>query len=181
MNSKAGSSRPLVVCLHGSAGDSGMWENLNQSCRGRCKVLAPRLEGQGQHPLADDVESVLRQIGFSREPFHLVSHGRGAGVAAGIANLYPERIASCIMYEPAGITPALARGLRVPVQILSGTRSWEAARRMAEHIAERVNGANLLKIFGLRHMAPLTHPDLVNSIILDYILPLEMPGQAVAA
>jgi pimeloyl-ACP methyl ester carboxylesterase len=75
----------------------------------------------------------------------------------------------------------LEQGLRVPVQVLSGTRSWQAARQLAEGVAERVAGARLLKLVGLRHMAPLTHPHLVNAVILDYILPLDMPGQAVAA
>ena len=181
MNDQNTPQRPLVVCLHGSAGDSGMWQSFREAARGRCRVIAPRLPGLGQQPLADDVASVLEQTGFTRAPFHLVAHGRGAAVAAGIANLYPERVASLVAYEPAGLSRMLEQGLRVPVQVLSGTRSWQAARQLAEGVAERVAGARLLKLVGLRHMAPLTHPHLVNAVILDYILPLDMPGQAVAA
>ena len=38
--------------------------------------------------------------------------------------------------------------------------------------------SSLLRLFGMRHMAPLTHPHLVNAVILDYLLPARMPGEA---
>jgi len=78
MNDQNTLQRPLVVCLHGSAGDSGMWQSFREAARGRCRVIAPCLPGLGQQPLADDVASALGQTGFTREPFHLVAHGRGA-------------------------------------------------------------------------------------------------------
>ena len=180
MKDQNSAQRPLVVCLHGSAGDSGMWHSFRKAARGRCRVIAPRLPGLGHQPLADDVASVLVQTRFAHEPFHLVAHGRGAAVAAGVANLAPERVASLVAYEPAGLSCALEQGLRIPVQVLSGTHSWRAARQRAEGVAERVAGARLLKLVGLRHMAPLTHPHCVNAVILDYILPVNMPGPGVA-
>jgi hypothetical protein len=39
----------------------------------------------------------------------------------------------------------------------------------------------LLKLVGLRHMAPATHPHVFNPIVLDYILPVSMPEQVRAA
>jgi pimeloyl-ACP methyl ester carboxylesterase len=93
----------------------------------------------GQHALADDVASVLRQIGVTRRPFHIVAHSRGAAVAASIASLYPERVESIVCYEPAGISESVARNLDVPVQLLCGTRSWQMARRVAERTAELIS------------------------------------------
>jgi len=172
---------PLVVCLHGSASNSGMWRDFKELVRDRARVIAPDLPGLGQHALSDDVQSVLRQVGGSSRTFHIVAHARGAAVAACIATLYPERVASIVCYEPAGISRFLARGLSTPVRLLCGTRSWEAARRTAERTTERIAGAQLLKMVGLRHMAPLTHPHIVNPVLLDFILPVQMPDQFKAA
>jgi pimeloyl-ACP methyl ester carboxylesterase len=178
---KTKNTRPVLVCLHGSASNGGMWRDLRKLVRDRATVITPDLPGLGQHALTDDVESALRQVGRTGRPFHIIAHGRGAAVAACIANLYPERVASIVCYEPAGITQTLARGLRTPFQALCGTRSWEVARRVAERTADLVSDARLLKLVGLRHMAPLTHPHIVNPVILDFVLPVIMPDQFKAA
>jgi len=173
--------RPTLVCLHGSASNSGMWREFRELVRDRATVITPELPGLGQHALSDDVELALRQIAQTGRPFHIIAHGRGAAVAACIANLYPERVASIVCYEPAGITQTLARGLMMPFQMLCGTRSWDVARRVTERTAEFVAHARLLKLVGLRHMAPLTHPHIVNPVLLDFVLPVAMPDQFKAA
>jgi pimeloyl-ACP methyl ester carboxylesterase len=111
MSRKETAERPVVVCLHGSAGNSGMWIEFRNAVRSRAIVITPDLPGVGQHALADDVASVLRQIGVTRRPFHIVAHSRGAAVAASIASLYPERVESIVCYEPAGISESVARNL----------------------------------------------------------------------
>jgi len=139
------------------------------------------LSGQGRNALTEDAESALRQIGADRRRFHIVAHGRGCAVAACITALYPERVASLVFYEPAGISRSLARRIESPLRVLCGTRTWRAARRAAGTLAELVDEANLLKLVGMRHMAPLTHPHVVNAVIVDYLLPVIMPGEARAA
>jgi pimeloyl-ACP methyl ester carboxylesterase len=181
MNEENIAKRPVIVCLHGSASNSNMWDELRSEVRGRATVITPDLAGIGKRALADDVASVLRQIGVTRKPFHIVAHSRGAAIAACIASLYPERVASLVCYEPAGVSPFVARSLDVPFQLLCGTRSWQVARRVAEKTAELVSHARLLKLVGLRHMAPVTHPHVFNPIVLDFILPVSMPDQARAA
>ena len=181
MNYKETAERPVVVCLHGSASNSGMWQEFRDAVRGRARVITPDLPGVGQHALTDDVALVLRKIGVTHRPFHIVAHARGAAVAACIASLYPERVESIVCYEPAGISEFVARNLDVPVQLLCGTRSWQMARRVAERTAELISHARLLKLVGLRHMAPATHPHVFNPIVLDYILPVSMPEQVRAA
>ena len=181
MNQENSAERPVVVCLHGSASNSNMWDEFRSEVRSRATVITPELPGMGQRALADDVASVLRQIGVTRKPFHIVAHSRGAAIAACIGSLYPERVASLVCYEPAGVSRFVARSLDVPVQLLCGTRSWGAARRVAEKTAELIAKACLLKLVGLRHMAPVTHPHVINPIILDYILPVSMPEQVRAA
>lgn len=173
--------RPVLVCLHGSASNSGMWRDFKNLVRDRAMIITPDLPGQGQHALSNDVRSVLRQVGTISRPFHIIAHARGAAVAAGIAMLHPERVASIVCYEPTGISQVLARRLKTPVRLLSGTRSWAAARRAAERTADLVADARLLKMVGLRHMAPLTHPHIVYPVFLDLVLPVVMPDPFRAA
>jgi len=174
-------AHPVLVCLHGSASNSGMWRDFKNRVRDRAIIIAPDLPGQGQQALADDVRLVLRQVETISRPFHIVAHARGAAVAAHIAMLCPERVASIVCYEPTGISRFLAQRLRTPVRLLSGTRSWVAARRVTERTADLIADARLLKMVGLRHMAPLTHPHIVNPVFLDYVLPIAMPDQFKAA
>lgn len=173
--------RPVLVCLHGSASSSAMWRDFKNLVRDRATVITPDLTGQGPRALADDVQTVLRQIETLSRPFHIVAHARGAAIAACVATLYPKRVASIVCYEPTGISPFQAKRLRMPVRLLSGTRSWVAARQVAEKTAAHVADARLLKMVGLRHMAPLTHPHLVNPVFLDFVLPVAMPDQFKAA
>jgi pimeloyl-ACP methyl ester carboxylesterase len=181
MSEENTAERPVIVCLHGGASNSNMWDDFRSEVRGRATVITPDLPGMGKQALSDDVASVLLQIGVTRQPFHIVAHARGAAIAACIASLYPERVASLICYEPVGVSPFVARTLDVPLQLLCGTRSWQAARRVAERTAELVAHARLLKLVGLRHMAPITHPHVFNPITLDFILPVSMPDQVRAA
>ena len=174
-------SNPVIICLHGGASSAAMWGALRQAVRKRARVVTPELSGLGPYALSDDVRTVLRFVTDLRRPIHLVTHGRGAAVAACIANLYPDRVASIVMYEPAGVTAKLARGIRAPVQVLCGTRSWRVAQGVAERLVNWLAEGRLLKLFGLRHMAPVTRPHFVNPVILDFVLPVEMAGQPVAA
>lgn len=175
------SSRPVVVCLHGSASRGDVWAPLSQAARDRVTVIAPELHGRGPQSVTDDASAVLAQVGPRAQTIHLVAHGRGSAVAACIAAIHPERVASIVLYEPAGVSVPLARRVEAPVRVLCGTRTWNAARHAAETLVESLRDASLLKLVGLRHMAPLTHPQVVNNVILDYILPVAMPGPARAA
>lgn len=189
MNQEKAKGRPVIVCLHGSASNSAMWREFRSAVRERATVITPDLHsddshapGEGhRHALQAEADTVLEAVGKTDGPFHLVAHSRGGAVAACIANRCPERVASIVCYEPAGIAEIMARGLNVPVQVLCGTRSWPAAKRIAEKTTGLVAQARLLKLVGLRHMAPVTHPHVVNPIILDYVLPVSMPEQVRAA
>ena len=164
-------TRTTVVCLHGSAGTSGMWREFIAAVRGRCDVITPDID-------ACDLHSVLAQIDGS---FHLVGHGYGGELALEFAAHYPDRVLSLVLYEPTSAARSPDLAISAPVRLISGTRSWVAARRSVERMAERLPNATLLKLVGLRHMAPLTQPQFISSVILDYILPVTMPEQARAA
>jgi pimeloyl-ACP methyl ester carboxylesterase len=160
--------RPVIVCLHGSASDAGMWQELREAVRGRADVVAPDLFAG---------KDVMQQIEDIRVPFHLVGHGYGGAIAAHIAANNPERVSSMVLYEPTAVDDLPCGRIDVPLRLVSGTRSWESARQNAERLAACFRNSSLLRLFGMRHMAPLTHPRLINAVILDYVLPAVMPGE----
>jgi pimeloyl-ACP methyl ester carboxylesterase len=162
-------NRPVIVCLHGSASDSGMWQGLREAVRGRADVIALDIFTK---------EDVMQQIGDVRGPFHLVGHGYGGAIAARIAAANPERVTSMVLYEPTAVDGLPCGSTDVPLRLVSGTRSWKSAKQNAERLAACFRNSSLLRLFGMRHMAPLTHPRLVNAVILDYLLPVVMPGES---
>lgn len=59
--------------------------------------------------------------------------------------------------------------LAMPVRILCGTRTRRTAKRICERLAERIPGAYMHWLDGLKHMAPLTDGDFVSTIIAELI------------
>ena len=65
-------------------------------------------------------------------------------------------------------TPASAyAAFRFPVQLVTAEKSPLAAKRVMKRLQEAIPNARLATVPGVGHLAPLTHPDLVNPILLD--------------
>jgi pimeloyl-ACP methyl ester carboxylesterase len=72
-----------------------------------------------------------------------------------------------VTYEP---TPLEAfRDLDVPVLLMSGKRSPKSSRAVARLLAETLPHATVIEFEHLGHMAPVTHPDIVNEVIADFL------------
>ncbi len=71
-------------------------------------------------------------------------------------------------------------GLEMPVRIICGTRTRLAAKRVCELMAKQIDGARLLKLVNLQHMAPLTDPHSVNPLLVDFVVPVVEPTAATA-
>lgn len=252
-------TRPIVVCLHGSASNGGQWRSFRKALRGRCRVFTPDLVGYGSRrfradgsfTLQHEVDSIIEQIGDIREPFHLIGHSYGGAVATYFAKQYPQRVRSLIVYEPANFAMLFKEGLQtpasqeirrvraafadgpgtalsrwraarafisywsgakawkslrfaqrssfaavspkvaaefnaivaahdtlsdlsdldMPVKIICGTRTRLAAKRVCELMAKAISHSRLLQLVNLQHMAPLTDPDSVNPLLVDYVVP----------
>jgi pimeloyl-ACP methyl ester carboxylesterase len=61
--------------------------------------------------------------------------------------------------------------LDMPVKIICGTRTRLAAKRVCELMAIQIKDSRLLQLVNLQHMAPVTDPDSVNPLLIDYVLP----------
>lgn len=117
--------QPLAVCLHASASSKGQWRGLVSMLDREIRCVAPDLVGYGEGDpfntrkrfhLRQEVNNVLRQIeeqtGKSNGPLHLIGHSYGGATALQIATMYPERIASLTVYEPAQFLMLFGNGLR---------------------------------------------------------------------
>jgi pimeloyl-ACP methyl ester carboxylesterase len=70
--------------------------------------------------------------------------------------------------------------LDMPVKILCGTRTRHAAKRVCELMAKQIKTSRLLQLVNLEHMAPLTDPDSVNPLLVDFVVPAIQPTAASA-
>lgn len=61
--------------------------------------------------------------------------------------------------------------LEMPVKIVCGTATRDAAKQVCELMAVQIKSSRLLRLVNLRHMAPLTDPDSVNPLLIDYVIP----------
>ena len=104
-----GQGTPLVL-THSSGASRRQWRSLIERLSGRYRVLAPDFHGHGDTPLplehrpitVDDDVAVIRALAdLAGEPFHLVGHSYGAGVAMHAALELRERLVSLTLIEPA--------------------------------------------------------------------------------
>jgi pimeloyl-ACP methyl ester carboxylesterase len=72
------------------------------------------------------------------------------------------------------------RDLDMPVKIICGTRTRLAAKRICQLMAEQIKDCRLLQLVNLQHMAPLTDPDAVNPLLVDYVVPVIAASSASA-
>ena len=97
--------RPILA-LHGSASSGAIWQPLSKSLEGDHIVLAPDLPGYGTNVDMSELDASTR-FGWLGEAicslggeFDLVGHSFGGAVAMVLANQFPDRIRSVILYEP---------------------------------------------------------------------------------
>src|SRR5262245_30726925 len=94
-----------VLLLHCSGSSGAQWRSLIEKMRRRYRVVAPDLIGYGQAApwSGEGAFSLAREAAALRipdEPFHLVGHSYGGGVALHIARTRPDRVLSLTLIEP---------------------------------------------------------------------------------
>lgn len=98
-----------VVCLHSNASTSGQWRGLMDALRPKFRVLAPDSYGAGRSPawpagrkvtLRDEVALLEPVFARAGDPFSLVGHSYGGGVALVAAHIHRKRLRAMVLYEP---------------------------------------------------------------------------------
>ena len=100
-------SGPGVVCIHANASSSSQWRGLMEMLAPRFHVLAPDTYGAGKSPayagnisLRDEVALMEPVIARAGEPFSLVGHSYGGGIALLAGLIHRARLRSMALYEP---------------------------------------------------------------------------------
>ena len=97
---------PSILALHGSASSGGIWQPLAKALEGERVVLAPDLPGYGKNASMSEYDAETRFAWLGEAlcsiggQFDLIGHSFGGAVAMTLANQFPERINSIILYEP---------------------------------------------------------------------------------
>ncbi len=112
-----GGSVPIFM-IHGFAGDSSTWKDLEPHLPAGHPVLRLDLPGHGKSPRRkiDSFRQLARAVveAFDLEDLpavHLVGHSLGASLALALADVRPRRIASATLIAPAGLGPEVEGGI----------------------------------------------------------------------
>jgi pimeloyl-ACP methyl ester carboxylesterase len=101
-------SKPALLLLHGFTEDASGWLRTARALEVDYDVIMPDARSHGHSEsangaftlplLAQDVAALIRQLGLERPV--LLGHSMGAGVAAQVAAIHPERVRAVILAEP---------------------------------------------------------------------------------
>jgi pimeloyl-ACP methyl ester carboxylesterase len=87
-------------------------------------------------------------------------------VKAGMPKLQVEW---SVAFDPSGATVEALSGLRLPVQLIAGSRTTSAAGAVTDILRHVWPNAAYAEIDGAGHMGPVTHPAAVNEIIANFV------------
>jgi pimeloyl-ACP methyl ester carboxylesterase len=108
-----GSTKPVMVFLHGWAGSARYWESTAQALAAEFDCLLYDLRGFGRSPLPRPIPESVSAIGYELETYaedlaafldaleidqvYLNAHSTGASIAVFFLNLYPQRVKQAIL------------------------------------------------------------------------------------
>ena len=100
-------SGPGVVCVHSNASSSGQWKALMELLAPKFHVVAPDSYGAGKSPprpknamLREEVALLEPAFARAGDPFALVGHSYGGGIALVAAAMHPKCVSALALYEP---------------------------------------------------------------------------------
>lgn len=185
---RAGS--PLTLVGHSYGAAIALVAALAQPGRVRAMALYEPtlfalLDAEGPAPNeADGIRNAVAAAAFDLDrgdhnaaAGHFIDYWMGAGawaqtpeqrkppIAASVVNV--RRWAHALTTEP---TPLAAfRALDIPVLCMLGRRSTASARGVTRLLASALPRVEVLEFEGLGHMGPITHPEVVNEAIAQFV------------
>ena len=103
-----------------------------------------------------------------------MDEARRSAFCSGMVAASPEWYASFHEATPLSAFAALD----VPTLLLSGSGSTTPAREITTLLSGVLPRAKLRKLEGMGHMGPVTHSDVVNSAIEDFLTEVGVPGNS---
>jgi len=153
-------SGPVLLLIHGMAGDIGNWQKVTESLARHHTVIAPDLPGHGASApgagdyslgaLAAGLRDLLVVLGYERAT--LVGHSLGGGIAMQFAYQFPERTERLVLVSSGGLGPEVSPVLRAAA--LPGADLFIAATARAGRSAGAALARSLAAV-GLRPNADI--------------------------
>ena len=186
----ARAGEPLILVGHSYGGAVALITALQNPGRVRAMALYEPtlfalLDAESPPPNeADAIREVVANAGLALEAGnldaaaqHFIDYWMGAGaweqtpeqrkpsIAAAVANV--QGWAHALLNEP---TPLQAfRSLNLPVLFMVGKDSPASSRAVARLLTGTLPNVEVVELEGLGHMGPITHPEVVNQVIVQFI------------
>lgn len=157
-------SKPPLILIHGTRDHARSWDRVAEGLMDRYCVYAPDLRGHGdsQWAIGGDYSIIdyaldLHALGeaIGREPYTIIGHSLGGGVALHYAGTFPEQVSKLITIEGLGGL-GWAAMTRRPAHVRM--RAWVESMRKLEQRTLRVyptiEAATERMIEANRHLTP---------------------------
>jgi pimeloyl-ACP methyl ester carboxylesterase len=189
--------RPVLLLVHGLAGDGGTWDAVLPQLGEWAYAIAPDLPGHGSsEPAGGDcsiaayaawLRDVLRVLGIERVT--VVGHSLGGGIAMQLSYLFPDLVERLILVDAGGLGPEVSIWLRAAT--LPGaelvlpmvTSSW--MRASARFLNDGLDAVGLTLRPGVAELArglgSLSNPVARKAFLRTVRTSLDLRGQAVDA
>ena len=125
----------------------------------------------------DDTVAAVDRGDLDTAGVRFVDYWMGAGTWAGMPVPRRQAVASAmskvkaewlaVFTEPTPLSAFAA--LDVPTLCIVGSKSPASSRGVARLLAKTLPSVTTVEIDGVGHMAPVTHPDRVNTVIASYL------------
>lgn len=157
-------SKPPLILIHGNRDHARSWDRTARALTGRYCVYVPDLRGHGDSQWAIggnysvidyalDTHALGEHIG--REPYTIVAHSLGGGVALQYAGAFPEKVSRLVTIEGLGGL-GWASGQRRPAHVRM--RDWVESMRKLEqrrlHSYPAIDDATRRMIEANSHLTP---------------------------
>lgn len=104
--------KPTLLLLHGYSSDKFIWARFAQYMTEDYRVIIPDMAGHGESEYSPELNySALSQVDWliklldhlKIKQLHVAGNSMGGFIAAHMARLYPNRILSVVLVDPAGV------------------------------------------------------------------------------
>ncbi|OAI40437.1 hypothetical protein AYO38_01060 [bacterium SCGC AG-212-C10] len=170
-------AKPPLLLIHGTRDHARSWDRVAQQLTDRYCVYAPDLRGHGDsewaiggdYSIIDyalDIHALGEAIG--REPYTIIAHSLGGGVALQYAGAFPEKVSKIVTIEGLGGL-GWASGARRPAH--RRMREWVESMRQLEqrnlHTYASVDVATERMIEANSHLSP----ELARHLTIEGVKP----------
>jgi pimeloyl-ACP methyl ester carboxylesterase len=157
-------ARPPLLLIHGGRDHARSWDRTARALMDRYCVYAPDLRGHGdsewalggEYSIIDyalDIHALGEEIG--REPYTIVAHSLGGGVALQYAGTFPEKVSKIVTIEGLGGL-GWSSGARRPAHVRM--REWvegmHALEKRRLHVYPSVEDAVSRMVEENQHLSP---------------------------